>query len=96
MSDFAGIIPDDRRMNIVDGYFLFNYANLSEEDLGNILGLSSRQVQRFLKKNYGKSFSEMKREAKLNKAFEFMRNNNLSSFSNDICRRKWPSNRSWT
>lgn len=53
---------------------MYNYANLSEEDLGNILGLSSRQVQRFLKKNYGKSFSEMKREAKLNKAFEFMRN----------------------
>lgn len=72
--EFTKIVPDDRRMNLVDGYFVYNYANVSEEGLAKILGLSNRQVQRFLKKNYGKTFSEMKREAKLNKASEFIKN----------------------
>lgn len=67
-------VPDDRRMRIVDSYFVYHYAQVSEEGLGQILGLSSRQVQRFLKKNYGKTFSEMKREAKMNKAHELIRN----------------------
>ena len=69
---FAILVPDDRRMNIVDSYFLYNYQHLSEEELGILLSLSSRQVQRFLKKTYNKTFSEMKREAKLNKALEFL------------------------
>lgn len=72
--EFEKIAPDDRRANIVDSYFIYQYANASEKSLGQLLGLSIRQVQRFLKTNYGKTFSEMKREAKLNKAYELIHN----------------------
>lgn len=71
-NDFVRSVPDDRRLNLVDGYFLYNYATASEEGLGTLLGLSTRRVQRFLKKNYGKTFSEMKREARLNKSNDLM------------------------
>lgn len=71
--ELTSVTPDDRRMNIVDSCFIYNYATITEEGLGKMLGLSSRQVQRFLKKNYGKTFSEMKREARLNKASELIK-----------------------
>lgn len=72
--ELSKIMPDDKRMNIVDGYFLYNYATASEKELGSILGSSVRQVQRFLIKNYGKTFCEMKHEAKLHKAAELIKN----------------------
>ncbi len=52
--------PDDRRMIIIDNWFLFS-KNKSLEKLAEALNLSPRQTQRFLKKQYGKTFSQLKK-----------------------------------
>ncbi|MCD8314728.1 MAG: helix-turn-helix domain-containing protein [Firmicutes bacterium] len=65
---------DDKRNIIIDVCFLQDYATITLEELSGLLGLSSRQTQRFLKKQYGKTFSEMKRESQKNKATELIRN----------------------
>lgn len=69
----ARVTPDDRRMTVIDHCFLHRCADLTEDQLGEILGLSHRQVQRFLKKAYGKTFSQLRREARLNRAEELMK-----------------------
>ncbi len=60
--------PDDKRMAIVDSSFLLDFATLSLKELSNRLKLSPRQTQRFLIKNYQRTFSELKHETRLNKA----------------------------
>lgn len=64
---------DDKRNIIIDACFLQDYATITLEELSGLLGLCSRQTQRFLKKQYGKTFSEMKRESQKNKATELIR-----------------------
>lgn len=51
-----------------DWFFLYNLSNLSLQSLSEALGLSQRQTQRMLQKNYGKSFQKKKREAQLERA----------------------------
>lgn len=65
-------VPDDRRANIIDYMLLYQYATVTRRELAERLGLSERQLQRFLQKQYGKSFSQLKREARLNKARELL------------------------
>lgn len=64
--------PDNRRMLIIDNCFLSQYATITEEELSRILNLSIRQLQRFLKENYGKTFIQMRQTARLNKAAELL------------------------
>lgn len=64
--------PDNKRMLIIDSCFLYQYATLTEKALCSSLNLSARQLQRFLKEHYSKSFSQMKREARLSKAAELI------------------------
>lgn len=71
--DYAKITPDDKRMIIVDDVFLYRYATITLDGLCRRLNLSHRQTQRFLKKNYGKTFIELRTEARLNKAEELMK-----------------------
>lgn len=71
--DYTRITPDDKRMIIVDDSFLYNHATLTLEELSRKLNLSMRQTQRFLKKNYGKTFMHMRAEARKNKAQELIR-----------------------
>ena len=73
-SDYAKTTPDDKRMIIVDDSFLYSYARITLEDLANRLNLSPRQTQRFLKKNYGKTFIEMRTDVRMDKAKEFINN----------------------
>lgn len=73
-SDYAKITPDDKRMIIVDDSFLYSYARITLEDLADRLNLSPRQTQRFLKKNYGKTFIEMRTDVRMDKAKEFINN----------------------
>lgn len=65
------ITLDNKRMNMIDNFFLNEYSTLTENSLAEMLGLSVRQVQRFLKEHYNKTFSQMKKEARTNKALEF-------------------------
>ncbi|MDO4562408.1 MAG: AraC family transcriptional regulator [Clostridia bacterium] len=66
------LTTDIRRMFLIDGHFLEFFDTLTEDRLAAALGLSVRQVQRFLKEQYGKTFSQMKRAAKANKAKELL------------------------
>lgn len=54
---------NDRRFIIIEQEFLFN-PNLTLTELSNKLGICERQTQRLLKKYYGKSFREKKKESK--------------------------------
>lgn len=66
-------IPDNKRTIITDNVFLYKYATITRKELARMLYLSERQLQRFLLKEYGKSFSALKREARLNKAGELLK-----------------------
>ena len=70
--NYEKITPDDKRMIIIDDVFLYRYATITLDELCQRLNLSHRQAQRFLKKNYGKTFIELRTEARLNKAEELM------------------------
>lgn len=64
--------PDNKRMLIIDNCFLSQYATITESELSNILNLSTRQLQRFIKQYYNKTFSQMRQNARLNKAVELL------------------------
>ena len=55
---------NDRRFVIIEHEFLYN-RNPSLTELSNKLGICERQTQRLLKKYYGKSFREKKKESKI-------------------------------
>lgn len=63
----------DKRTLTADEMFLFEYATLTLDGLSKKLGLSCRQTQRFLKKTYGKSFSELRSEMRREKARELIK-----------------------
>lgn len=68
LPQFGGISEDndslnDRRFFIIESAFIENPENITLADLSEALGLCERQVQRLLKKYYGKTFSEKKEEA---------------------------------
>lgn len=54
---------NDRRFIIIEQEFLFN-PNPTLTELSNKLGICERQTQRLLKKYYGKSFREKKKESR--------------------------------
>lgn len=66
-------VPDNRRNIITDYNFIYKYATITRRELAQMLYLSERQLQRFLEKEYGKSFSQLKKEARLNKARELLK-----------------------
>ncbi|MGM9552044.1 MAG: helix-turn-helix domain-containing protein [Clostridia bacterium] len=72
-SVFEKSSPDYKKLNIVEGSFFNDYRTLTLEELSQRLNLSPRQTQRFLEKNYSKSFSELKSEARLNIAKKLIR-----------------------
>ena len=59
---------NDKRCIITDRYFLYEYSDITLNNLASRLGLGIRQTQRFLLKHYGKTFIKMKFEAKMNAA----------------------------
>lgn len=66
-------ISDDLRMRIIENIFLEECATITEEEMSARLNLSSRQLLRFLKKQYGKTFAEMKREARIDHAYNMIK-----------------------
>lgn len=59
---------DDRRNMLIDEAFLFEYQTVTLSSLSDRLKLSERQTQRYIKANYGVSFSALKFQSKLNHA----------------------------
>ena len=55
----------DHTSNIIENYFIEEYATLSLENLAEKLNLSTRQTQRLLKQYYNKTFQEKKKDSKM-------------------------------
>lgn len=73
VGDYSAITPDDKRMVIADESFLYGYKTITLAELSRRLNLSERQTQRFLKKTYGKSFVQMRKEVRQSKAEELIK-----------------------
>ena len=74
--------PDNKSL-IIEEYFLYEYVNLSLQDLSNRLNLSTRQTERILKEYYGKTFRQKKTEAKMSIAVILLRENKSISYIAD-------------
>lgn len=70
MSNKASVRPHstDKTSVIIEEYFLYQYRSLSLEDMAKRLGLSTRQTERLLQKQYGKTFLQKKTEARMSAA----------------------------
>ena len=58
----------DKTAFIIEEYFLYEYRDLSLEDLAARLGLGTRQTERLLQRQYGKTFLQKKAEARMSAA----------------------------
>ncbi|HJC22520.1 MAG TPA: AraC family transcriptional regulator [Candidatus Eisenbergiella merdavium] len=58
----------DKTAVIIEEYFLYQYRSLSLEELAGKLGLGTRQTERLLQKQYGKTFLQKKAEARMSAA----------------------------
>lgn len=62
---FAGL---DQNVLLIEESFLYEYATLTLDQLSSRLGLSQRQTERLLLKQYGCSFSKKRTDARMNAA----------------------------
>lgn len=58
-------IREENAQLVIDEIFLYEYKDIRLDALAKRLGFSIRHTQRFIRKCYGKSFSEKKREARM-------------------------------
>lgn len=70
--------PTDKASVIIEEYFLYQYRSLSLGDLAKRLGLSTRQTERLLQKQYGKTFLQKKTEARMSAAAILLSNTECS------------------
>ena len=61
-------LPDDMTYLKIEEAFLYNYRDLTLEQLASLVNLGIRQTQRLLQKHYGKNFSQKKTEARMSAA----------------------------
>ncbi len=71
------LLQEENTLLVIDEIFLCRYAEITLEQLADSIGLSTRQAQRLLEKNYNKSFSSMKLEARMAAAETLLRNSSL-------------------
>jgi len=69
---------DDNRLLLIENSFLYHYASITLEQLADLLKLSPRQTQRAVQKQYGKSFHEMKLQARMEAASRRLRDTTLN------------------
>lgn len=76
----------DSKYIIVEECFLYEYRDITLQDLSARLGLSTRQTERFLKDNYGMTFLQKKTEAKMSMATVLLSdsNNSITKVSDDL------------
>lgn len=73
-------LPKVKQMDsqlLLDEIFLYEYRNITLENLAKRLGFSVRQTQRWIKKVYGKSFQEKKLEARMSAAAMLLVSSNM-------------------
>ena len=68
----AGFLP------IIEDAFFYRYRTLTLSDLSGLLNLSTRQTQRLLRQNFGKTFSQKLTEARMAAASQYLLSTALS------------------
>lgn len=66
------ITKDEKRALIVDEVFLYSYATITLPALAELLNLSVNHTHRFIVKQYGMSFSQLRTVSRLNAAAGFL------------------------
>lgn len=76
----------DKNAVTIEEYFLYEYQNLSLEELSTRLGLSPRQTERLLKFQYGKTFQQKKTQARMSAASMMLMNtsDSISKIAEDV------------
>lgn len=69
--------PDGHMALIAEECFLYEYASLTLPALASRIGLSPRQTERFLKRQYGKTFLQMRSQARMAAAASFLSDTDL-------------------
>lgn len=69
---------DDRRMIIIENSFLYHYSTITLSQLADMLGLSTRQTERTIYKQYGLSFMEKKTAARINAALRLLEKSDMT------------------
>ena len=68
----AGFMP------IIEDAFFYRYRTLTLSDLSRLLNLSTRQTQRLLRQNFGRTFSQKLTEARMAAASQYLLSTELS------------------
>lgn len=72
-------IPSEARVYpAIEDAFFYGHSTLSLDDLAQMLHLSHRQTQRFLKEHYGMTFSEKRTEARMAAAAQMLVNTDMT------------------
>ena len=67
-------VREETMLLVADEIFLYEYRDITLEEMAKRLGLSVRQTQRFLERMYGKSFTRKKLEARMSAAVPMLQN----------------------
>lgn len=68
LSHFSSSTPAQTKPLLIEDCFLFNYKTLTLKSLADVLGLSPRQTERYLKEYYGKTFIQKRTESRMSAA----------------------------
>lgn len=71
-------VPDDLRLLSIENCFLYEYASISLKKLADQLGLSTRQTEREIQRQYGMCFKDKKLNVRMNTASRLLSNTNHS------------------
>lgn len=77
-SVFAPALTRAGFMPIIEDAFFYRYRTLTLQELARLMNLSTRQIQRLLQENFGKTFSQKLTEARMAAASQFLVNTDLS------------------
>lgn len=71
-------VPVIKAYILIEDSFLYEYDTITLDELSRRLGLSVRQTSRILFSKYGQNFTQMRTEARMAAAAEFLREDRLS------------------
>lgn len=69
---------DDSRLLMIENCFLYEYNSITLQQLANQLGLSTRQTERMVHKQYGMSFKDKKQQARMGAASRLLLTTQIS------------------
>ncbi|MGO4541620.1 AraC family transcriptional regulator [Paenibacillus sp. 2TAB19] len=69
---------DDSRLLTIENCFLYEYSSITLSQLADKLGLSTRQTERTVQKQYGVSFKDKKQQSRMSAAAQLLAETDLS------------------